>query len=67
MIAIITNNTAKAAGQLWEIRSAVAIRLPLMPMYATQDNRPRDLPAPLDRMRIEDWTWDNINRFLGRL
>tara|TARA_B100000678_G_scaffold287577_1_gene294409 strand:+ start:906 stop:1292 length:387 start_codon:yes stop_codon:yes gene_type:complete len=67
MIAIVSKNTAKAAGQLFEIQTAKEERIPLIGMYATQDNRPTSLPAQLQGVRIIDWTWPNISSFLNRL
>lgn len=67
MIAIVTRNTANATGQLFEIRTAKAEGIPLIGMYATQDNRPYSLPAELQGVRVVDWTWANISAFLARL
>lgn len=67
MIAIVTANTANASGQLFEIRTAQQEGIPLMPMYATQANRPYVLPPPLQGRRVADWTWANISHFLNSL
>jgi hypothetical protein len=67
MIAFVTRNTAQATGQLFEIRTAKEERIPLIGMYATQDNRPYSLPADLQGVRVVDWTWENITAFLNRL
>lgn len=67
MIAFVTRNTANATGQLFEIRTAREERIPLIGMYATQDNRPYSLPVELQGVRVVDWTWDNISSFLARL
>ncbi len=67
MIAFVTRNTARASGQLFEIATARAERIPLIGMYATQDQRPYLLPAELAGISVLDWTWDNISRFLARL
>lgn len=67
MIAFVTKNTANANGQLFEIKTARAEQLPLIGMYATQDNRPYSLPLELHNVSIKDWTWPNISAFLNRL
>ncbi|WP_413715988.1 TIR domain-containing protein [Sphingobium sp. B11D3A] len=67
MIAFVTQNTANASGQLFEIRTAREEDVPLMGMYATQDNRPFVLPPELYGLSIVEWTWDNISNFLNRL
>lgn len=67
MIAIVTLNTAGATGELFEIRTAKEERIPVMGMYATQDNRPSALPTELSGVPVVDWTWPNITNFLNRL
>lgn len=67
MIAFVTLNTARASGQLFEIATARAERIPLIGMYATQAQRPYLLPTELAGISVLDWTWDNISRFLARL
>lgn len=67
MIAFVTRNTARATGELFEIRTARQEQVPVMGMYATQDNRPYSLPAELTGVRVVDWTWPNITNFLARL
>ncbi len=67
MIAMITNNTANADGQLWEVRAALQEGVPLLGVYATQDNRPYSLPAEFRHVRVVDWTWANISSFIASL
>lgn len=67
MIAFVTRNTAQASGQLYEIRTAREEGVPLFPMYARQEDRPTNLPDPLSRTHIYDWTWANISSFLARI
>jgi hypothetical protein len=64
MIAFFTKNTAAATGQLFEITTAKQEGVPLMAMYATQDDRPRSIPSALAGVTIRDWTWPNISNFL---
>ena len=66
-IAMVSSNTERAAGQLWEIRTAKELRLPLIGMHTKQDSRPRYLPQELQGVRILDWTWPNIAAFLRGL
>lgn len=65
VIALISKNTAKADGQLWEIKCAYDEGIPVMLMYI-DDNRP-SLPALIKDKRINSWTWANIEAFLDRL
>ncbi|CUX71672.1 MULTISPECIES: TIR domain-containing protein [Agrobacterium] len=67
MIAMVTTNTAKAEGQLWEVRAALQEGVPVLGVYATQDNRPYSLPADFRQVRVVDWTWANITSFIVRL
>ncbi|WP_133495050.1 TIR domain-containing protein [Stakelama pacifica] len=67
MIAFVTRNTSAATGQRFEIRTAREEGIPLMGMYATQENRPYTIPEELHRIPIVDWTWANISTFLSRL
>ena len=66
-IAMISRNTAAASGQLWEIKTSLEEGVPVLGIYATQDNRPTSLPAELKGVRVTDWTWANIDAFLARL
>ncbi len=67
VIVMVTTNTAKADGALWEIRTAKSEGLPVIGMYATTDNRPWSLPSELSGVRVVDWTWPNIKAFIDRL
>ena len=67
MIAIVTKNTARATGELFEIKTAKEEQVPVIGMYATQENRPSILPSALNGVRVVDWTWANITNFLNRL
>lgn len=67
MIAFVTRNTAKATGALFEVQTAKAEQVPVIGMYATQDNRPASLPPAFSGIRVIDWTWPNISAFLNRL
>jgi hypothetical protein len=44
VIAMISNNTNKAAGQLWEIKTAKEEGIPVLGIYTTPDNRPAARP-----------------------
>src|SRR5687768_5338330 len=66
VIGIITNNTPKADGQLWELKCAEEEGIPVFLIYGHKDQRPT-LPAQLSGRQIYVWTWDNIAAFLNRL
>lgn len=67
MIAMVSKNTANAAGQLWEIKCAKDENVPVRGVYVSQDNRPGSLPKELDGVRVVNWTWDNIKNFISSL
>lgn len=66
VIGIITNNTPKATGQLWELQCAYDEGIPVFLIYGN-DDRPSNLPDPVKGRRINLWTWDNISAFLDKL
>ncbi len=65
VIALISKNTPKADGQLWEIQCAYDENKPVMLIWVNND-RPA-LPALLRDKRINVWSWENIKNFIGRL
>lgn len=67
MIVLITKNTKKADGVHWEIKCAQEEGLPIMVMYANNDGRKHILPGKLKTLRIQKWSWPNINKFIDRL
>lgn len=64
-VALISKNTAKADGELWEIQCAEEEGIPLMLMWIN-DERPT-LPAALKGRRINIWSWDNLAAFIDKL
>jgi len=67
MIALVSRNTQRATGQLWEIGCARQEGVPIMAIYTTQENRPLYLPQELNGVQLRDWTWANIQSFLSHL
>ena len=67
MIALVSQNTQNATGQLWEVRCAREEGVRVRGVYTQADNKPARLPAEFDGVRIVYWTWDNISNFLDTL
>jgi len=67
MIALVSKNTAKAAGQLWEVACAKEEVVPVRGVYVDADNKPATLPAEFSGVRVVYWTWDNIANFINSL
>ena len=65
VIDLISSNTPKADGQLWEIQCAYEENKPVMLMYVN-DDRPA-LPAWLAAKLINVWNWNNLSAFMKRL
>jgi hypothetical protein len=67
MIALLSKNTAKAAGALWEVTCAKEENIPIIGLYCTTDNRPTSLPTEFTGVRVFGWTWANIAAFINKL
>ncbi|MBN8531025.1 MAG: hypothetical protein J0L97_04080 [Alphaproteobacteria bacterium] len=64
-IALISKNTSRADGELWEIKCAYEEEIPVMLMWI-DENRPA-LPYLIKDRRVNVWSWDNIKNFIARL
>jgi len=67
VIALVSKNTAKGEGALWEVRCAKEEKVPVRGIYCTTDNRPATLTAEFSGVRVVDWTWPNIASFINSL
>jgi len=67
VIALVSKNTAKASGQLWEIKCAKEERIPTSGVYINNQDKPYNLPKEFDRIRVVNWTWDNIKSFIDSI
>jgi len=69
MIGIITPNTPRADGQLWELKCAIDGKMPLLLIHGhrTPEKRLTRLPSVITGKRINLWTQDNVVNFLNRL
>ncbi len=67
MIAMVSKNTAKATGALWEIACAKEEGVPVRGFYVSDTDRPTTLPSELSGVRVVNWTWDNIKNWLNTL
>jgi hypothetical protein len=65
VVALISKNTAKADGELWEIECAYDEKRPTMLMWIN-DERP-SLPASLQGKLIKIWNWNNLETFVNSL
>lgn len=67
VLIIVTKNTKKAEGQLWEINCAKEEQVPCRGIWGSQDDRPALLPSELEGIKIVNWTWDNIAKWIDNL
>ena len=65
VVGLISKNTAKADGQLWEIECAYDEEIPVMLMWIN-DERP-SLPTLLKDKRINVWSWPNLKSFIEKI
>jgi hypothetical protein len=67
VIALVSKNTLRADGQLWEVKCAKEEGVPVRGVYVSADNRPTRLPKEFEDVRVVNWTWDNISNFTNSL
>ena len=67
VLIIVTSNTKKADGQLWEIKCAKEEAIPRRGIWGHDDNRPTTLPEELNGVQIVNWTWENIANWIDSL
>jgi len=67
VIAMVSKNTAAAAGQLWELKCAKEEKVRTRGVYTTAENRPARLPSEMDGMKVVAWTWNNVKNFIESL
>ncbi len=64
VIAIVTKNSKKADGQLWEVKCAKEEIIPIRGIWGNKDDHPASLPSEFDGVRVVNWTWDNIANWI---
>ncbi len=67
VIILVSKNTIKADGAHWEIKCAQEEGIPVMAMYASNDDKGCRLPVELKGKRIHNWSWPNIKKFVTNL
>lgn len=66
VIALISKNSKKAEGELWEIDCAKEEKIPLIGIYikgATYSDKPDNMYG----VACKEWTWDNVKDFIESL
>lgn len=65
VIALLSKNSPKAAGELWEITCAVAEKKKLLGIYVDKNDKTK--PKELGTARCVEWTWDGVASFIEGL
>ena len=66
-IALVSKRSQTASGQRWEVKCSREENVPILGIYTTTYDRPIWLPEEFNSVRIVDWTWNNIKRFIEGL
>ena len=67
MISIITRNTKKADGQIWEINCAIDEGIPLLAIYGNKDHIGATIPNECGYLPVVDWNWEKISAWIKQL
>ncbi len=65
VIALISSNTPRATGQLWEIKCAVKERKPLLGLWIQDGYRTK--PPEMGSAPVKAWTWENVASFIDSI
>lgn len=66
MIILVSKNTKKADGQLWEINCGKEEELKQIGIYIDGASI-LDKPSEMSGMACKSWTWDNVKEFIDSL
>ena len=67
VVILLTKNSNKASGVLWEAKCAMQEKKPICLVYGSQKNRPKKIAPELKSIDIIDWTRQNIAEFIAKL
>jgi hypothetical protein len=65
VIALISKNTLRASGQIWEIQCAITEKKPLLGMWIYRSDRTQ--PKVMEGKRVVMWTWPAVTNFIRRV
>lgn len=67
MISIITRNTKKADGQIWEMNCAIDEGIPILAIYGNKDHIGATIPNECGYLPVVDWNWEKISAWIKQL
>lgn len=66
LIALLSKNTEKADGAIWEMNCAVEEKVPVLPVHIYRENK-GPVPSVLGKTPDIEWGWDAIKAFIDLL
>ena len=67
IIIIVTQNTKKADGQIWEVMCAIQEGIPGIGLWGHNDEKVSPLPSIFVSVKVVNWSWSNIKSFIDGL
>lgn len=67
VIVIITRNTTRASGEIWEVNCAQEEHIPCLGVWGHSNDHFRTLPPDLVPLRVVDWNWDTIAKWIATI
>ncbi|MCY7013821.1 MULTISPECIES: hypothetical protein [Streptococcus] len=67
VISIITQNTKRASGQIWEMNCAKDEGIPLLAIYGNKNHIGATIPNDMGYITIVDWNWERISTWIKQL
>jgi hypothetical protein len=66
VIVLLSNNTYHSSGVRWEIKCATEEGIPIVGMHIKK-NKKSAIPPELEKNKVIEWTWENIQKFIKQL
>lgn len=67
MIVLITSNTKKASGELWEINCAQEENIPTLFIWGNKIHLNSYIPITVPPYKVRPWTWETIETWVNNL
>ena len=66
VVALISKNTTKGTGALWEMKCAKEEHVPMLGVHIYKDDKAA-IPVELTGCKVIEWTWAGIASFINSL
>ena len=67
VIAIISSNTGRADGELWEIKCAKEEGIPCLGVWGYSSDHFKTLPQEIMPLRVVSWNWATISQWIDSI